>query len=209
VQDGATLYVSHDNGMLSPFTEPFGIDVLSRTRAVSTTRVTFDALPDQPAIQSQGAFRLELAPTRAEVLAREGDGNPVFTRARYGKGSTYFLSFPMEKELTTTPGSFHSPSAQPAWQVWQYVAQDVLQRRVARKDHPMVGLTEHPLDANHRVLVAINYSPQPVQTRLSTAPGWHTGHMWNGTPPSPGNGGLVCSITANDALVMELLRADK
>ena len=206
VRAGATLYVSHDNGMLSPFTQVFGTDVRSRSKRAAGTQVTFDALPGRPVVDTRGEFRLELSPTGAEVLARETDGNPVFTCAPYGKGKVYFLSIPLEKELTTTPGSFHSPAAQPAWQVWQWIARDVLDSRVARKDHPQVGLTEHPLNERQRVLVALNYSPAPVQTHVALAAGWQVGQVWHGAAPSNASGGLDCHIAANDALVLELVR---
>ena len=206
VRAGATLYVSHDNGMLSPFTQVFGTDVRSRSKRAAGTQVTFDVLPGSPVISARGEFRLELAPTSAEVLAREADGNPIFTCAPYGKGKVYFLSIPLEKELTTTPGSFHSPTAQPAWQVWQWIARDVLDSRVARKDHPQVGLTEHPLNERQRVLIALNYSPAPVQTNIALAAGWQVGQVWHGVAPSNVTGGLDCHIAANDALVLELVR---
>jgi hypothetical protein len=206
VQAGATLYVSHESGMLSPFNQIFGTDVRSRSKRAGGTQVTFDALPGRPVISTRGEFRLELAPTDAQVLAREADGNPVFTCASYGKGTTYFLSIPLEKELTTTPGSFHSPAAPPAWQIWQWVARDVLNRRVAHKDHPQVGLTEHALSDRQRVLIALNYSPAPVQTHIALAAGWQSGQVWHGAAPINVSGGLDCRIAANDALVLDLVR---
>jgi hypothetical protein len=206
VEAGATLYVSHDNGMLSPFTDVFGTDVLSRSKRASATQVSFDALPGCPVIGTNGEFRLDLSPTCADVLAREADGNPVFTCAPYGKGKAYFLSIPLEKELTTTPGSFHSPIAPPAWKVWRWIARDVLNNRVARKDHPQVGLTEHGLSERRRILIAINYSPAPVQTHITLASGWQAGQIWHGASPVQANDGLTCHIAPNDALVLELMR---
>ena len=206
VKAGATLYVSHDDGMLSPFTEPFGVNVLTRSRRSDASRLTFDGLPGQPTLTTRGSFRLRLEPARAEVLAREADGNPVFTRADYGRGAIYFLSAPMEREQTVTPGSFHAPDAEPWWQVYQHIARDAIAKRFASKHHPQVGLTEHTLDDGRRVLVLINYSPEPISTRLTVANGWQVDGVWHGAAPEQGPDGLVCALPANDACVVVVRR---
>jgi hypothetical protein len=208
VHAGATLYVSHDNGMLSPFTEPFGFDVLGRSQRTGETRVVMDGLSDKPSLTTRGQFRLQIAPTRAEVLGREDySGNPVFTRATYGKGVVYFLSFPMEKELVIAPGSFHLPSAQPCWQIYKAIAQATLSRRVARKDHPQIGLTEHPISDQQRAVVLINYAPEAVTTSLVLADHWSLVSAWHGTMPEKGVDGWSCEIGANDGIILLASRA--
>jgi hypothetical protein len=208
VKAGATLYISHDNGMLSPLTEPCGFEVLTRARRAGPAQVTFEGLPGQPVLTTQGPFDLQLAPTRAEVLARDAQGNPMFTRARYGQGTIYFLSFPMERELTQTPGSFHAPAAPPCWQVYQHIAQPVIDARMATKDHPQVGITEHALDDDTRVVVLINYSPQPVTTTLTLKPSWQVSAAWHGMQPAPQPNGWRCEIGHNDALVLQVSKRE-
>lgn len=197
VEAGATLYVSHDNGMLSPLTKPFGFDVLTRARRTQPAQVQLDYLSDRPAFTMPGDFQLRLSPTNAVVLGREQDGNPVFTRASYGQGNIYFLSLPMEKTLTTTPGAFHAPNAQPYWLLYAHMAQPFVATRAVNKDHPMVGITEHVLDANSRVIVMVNYSPEPLTSRLNVAHGWSIGEAWYGRKPDHGS----VRLDANDAAV--------
>ena len=206
VKSGATLYVSHDDGMLYPFTEPFGLEVLARERRGDTFEVVADGLPGKPRFAMRRPFRLRLQPTRAEVLGREADGNPVFARTRYGKGTLYFLSFPMEKVLATTPGVFHEPSAPPCRQVYQYMAEPFLSNRAVTKDHPQVGITEHALDDRKRLVILINYSPEPVTTALTVSDGWKLGDAWYGSGPNSQVGGSSCSIPPNDAAVFTVGR---
>lgn len=204
VRAGATLYVSHEDGMLSPFTEPFGLDVQDRSRRNGPSTLTFDALPGRPVFTTRAPVRLRVKPARAdvEVLAREEDGNPVFTRAPYGKGALYFLSAPIERELTHTPGSFHRPDAPAMWQVYRHIAQPALAGRIAAKDQPMVGLTEHALEDGRRALVVINYSPQAISTRLTLAQGWRITEVWRGAAPAQSAGEMDITLSANDACVL-------
>jgi hypothetical protein len=80
--------------MLTPFTEPLGIEVQTRERRAKATTVTFSELPGAPVLPTNGQIKLTLNATRAEVLAREADGSPALTRVAYGKGTIYFLTIP-------------------------------------------------------------------------------------------------------------------
>ncbi len=204
VQAGATLYVSHEDGMLSPFIEPFGVEVLARSRRNGPATLTFETLPDRPAFTTRAPIHLRMRPARAdvEVLAREEDGNPVFTRAPYGKGALWFLSAPIERELAHTPGSFHLPDGPAMWQVYRQIAQPVLTARIATKDHPHAGLTEHPLPDGRRALVLINYSPRPISTHLKLAEGWRIDAVWRGAPAAGHADNADITLPANDACVL-------
>ena len=203
VKAGATLYVSHDNGMLSPLNEPFGIDVVTRSRRADATTVTINGIHGAPAFITNAPFRLHLATTRAEVLGREVDGNPVFTRATWGKGAIYFLSVPIEKELTQTPGSFDPP--QTVWQIYRHMAQPFMADRVVSKEHPQIGITEHTL-GDRRIVILINYSPEPVTTNITLAPGWKLEASWYGATPALLATGMRCEFPPNDAVVIVVVR---
>jgi hypothetical protein len=196
VRSGAALYLSLDNAMLSGFRETFGLEIQTRSRR--STPVQF-VLDDGLPFSLPSEFRLDLEPAGAEVLACEGDGNPVFTRFAYGKGQVYFLSAPIERALTSQPGGFHGPDAQAFWQIYARIAVEHMGSRAVRKDHPFLGLTEHPLNDRERVIVAVNYSPDPLETTLALAEGWQISETWRG---STGEGNSpVLSIPANDAAV--------
>jgi hypothetical protein len=209
VKDGATLYVSHHDGLLSPINEPFGIQIQTRQRRTQPVQMHMDGLDGAPRLSLRAPIRLDLAPAGAAVLGREPNGNPVFTCASYGLGKIYFLSVPIELELSNLAGGFHGPEAWPFWKIYQHIAGPFLAHRALRKDNPFVGLTEHPLDAERRVIIAINYSPEPQKVMLSPAEGWRVDpprirrvdQVWYGQPPVNAESGWACEIGPNDAVV--------
>jgi len=197
VHQGATLYLSLDDALLSGFEELAGLEIQTRARRGEPARLSIEGLGE---LTVDSPIRHDLRPTRAAVLGREPDGNPAFTCCKYGQGQVFFLSVPIEQALTQTPGGFHSPLAQPFWQIYRRVAQDVLQERTVSKNHPMLGLTEHLLDEHTRVVVAINYSPQALEDRLDLRPGWQVEKAWRGAVEP---GGRV-KLPANDAAIFTI-----
>jgi hypothetical protein len=196
VRQGATLYLSLDTALLSGFRETFGLEIQVRQRRPGPMEIS---LADGTTLRLPAAFRLDLQPTGAEVLAREPDGNPALTRCAYGQGQIYFLSAPIERALAETPGGFHTPEAQPFWQIYREIAAPQIARRAVRKEHPMLGLTEHPLSENERVVIAVNYSPQRLETGITLTGGWQVGDSWRG--PALDGQAPTLSIPPNDAAV--------
>ena len=151
-----------------------------------------------------GPIHLTLQSTGAEVLGREEDDNPVFTRTTYRDGALYFLSYPLETALSSTPGAFHTGGAQPYWRIYAHIAQAQIAGRVVRKDHPMVGVTEHPETQDRRIVVLINYSPEPVETVLSLAADWAVLEPLVGQAPLAG--GTTLRLSPHDAVVLRVGR---
>ncbi|MFH1707245.1 MAG: beta-mannanase [Planctomycetota bacterium] len=202
VRAGATLYLSHDDGILSGFEGLTGLRVETRERRHASGRAGFD-LPGTPVLPVDGAFRPALSEAGAKVIGRETDGNPVFASHAYGRGRVFFLAFPMEKNLITGAGTVHAPDAPPFWHIYRMVADAVIGRRIVRKVEPQVGLTEHPLGKRTAVVTAINYSPRPVATTLAIASGWRLGRVHRGKLRS-GTAGTSLVLPGNDAAVFEV-----
>lgn len=202
VEQGATLYLSLDDALLSGFEAEFGLQVQTRRKRTEPVQFTVNGVGD---FVIPAGFRLDLAERGASVLGREADGNPVFSCHGYGRGKIFFLSVPLERALTETPGSFHSAAAQPAWRIYREIAQQAGLGRAVQKSHPLLGLTEHQINDAERVIVAINYSPQPLEDQLILQDGWQISQVWRGIL-SPG--GKV-QIDANDAVVFKMVRMDR
>lgn len=204
VADGATLYLSHHDCLLSPFNEPFGLEIQTRERRSGVVHVELNGFPQPFTLKVCSEIRLNLKAVRAEVLGASPDGNPVFTRAGYGKGQMYFFALPLECELTQTPGVFHSPQAQPFWRIYRHIAEPFLKHRILHKEAPLLGITEHDLDANQRLAVFINYSPNPISEICSLQAGWKiaSNGLWYGAPPQLNAERTYLHIPANDALVI-------
>ncbi len=105
-------------------------------------------------------------------------------------------------ELTRTPGAFHSHEAQPFWKIYQHIAAPFLNGRAVQKEGaPLVGISEHPLADGQRVIILVNYSPEPQTADLSLHQDWEIAGTWYGLPPQGDLPGLQACLPANDASV--------
>ncbi len=200
VRAGATLYLSLSDGILSPFKEPFGLEVQTRQKRTELATIEISAIAGNPVFQVESPAKYRLAPAGAEILGREGQ-DPAFATHPWGDGRIIFLSVPIEQHVSNTPGVFIAPDAQPFWKIYQYIYQTLKVSRAVTKDNPLVGITEHPLDENRRVIVLVNYSPTPQPVKLALARGWCTADGWYG--PLPAKSGQM-TIAANDASVFTI-----
>jgi hypothetical protein len=197
VKAGATLYISLDTGLPAEFRALTGLEVQSRERRRGSGTIRLDALDGRPEIPAGGSHRVRLEPRGATVLGSESDGNPAFSVFPYGEGKVYFLGVPMEMMLTRTPGAFHTPEAPPCWQVYRHVAAEALAGRAVAKSHPLLGLTEHPLADDRRLIVAVNYSPQEIEEQFQFASGWRLDAVHHGRLDAAGR----CHLPGADGAV--------
>jgi hypothetical protein len=205
VEAGATLYMSLDSGLPSDFEPITGLEPQTREKRCDFGPIVLRGLGGEPVIPSGGEFKVRFKTTRAETLGWEEDGNTAFSVAPYGKGHVYFLSVPLEMMATTTPGAFHHADAPPWWRIYRAISQEVVKGRVARKQHPMLGVTEHPLEEGRLVVVAVNHSPEPVQDTLRLAEGWALESVLHGD--AEGEGALIeLHVPGNDGLALVLAR---
>jgi len=199
VKEGAILYVSFDEGFLSHFVEPAGIDVVtSQNRTGQASFVSYNG--DIKPFSLNAARKLNINPTTAQVLARENDGNPVFTVNSYGKGKIYFLGFPMEIDLTLKPGVF-TDNPPECWKIYKTISGEISkQNRVVTKTDPFVGITEHDLSPDTKIIVLVNYSPVDRTVPLSIRSGWRPEKALYGNMPVKSS----VTLSANSASVLQL-----
>ena len=206
VRAGATLYLSHDDGMVSGFTELFGLQVESRTRRTAPALLRGSGAIAAFSMGVPATFRLGLSATDATTLASEDDGNPAFTRFPVGAGAAWFLSVPIERVASETPSFFHGPAAPAAWELYRAFAAGVQAGRVLTRREPRMGITEHPLEARRRVAVLINYGEEGLRTTVDLAPGWRVDACRHGKAPRGVGRSLNAEIEGCDACVIELGR---
>lgn len=199
VKEGASLYVSYDQGFLSHFLEPAGFEVVtSQNRNEQVNFVSSDG-SIKPFSMSAGR-KLNLKATTAKVLGKEADGNPIFTVNNYGKGKIYFLGLPMEMNLTRKPGAFTENPAE-CYKIYQTISADmVAKNRMVTKNDPFVGITEHDLSATEKVIVLVNYSPEEKEVALTINSSWKVDKTLYGNQPSKSS----VKLKANDACVFQL-----
>ena len=202
VKAGATLYVSFDDCILSSFKEVFGLEIQTQEKRADALTISMTALAGAPVIKTAAKFRMNFTKLNAEILGAEPDGNPAFTCAKYGKGRIYLLTTSLEINLCNEPCAFHAGNAQPFWQIYRHIATPVLKQRVLTKDAPQVGITEHPLSAQQRIAVLINYHSAPVNAKIKLAAGWRIGKILRGAKPEND----TISLPSNDAAVWMIVK---
>jgi len=196
VRRGATLFVSLDDCMLSPFCREAGFIVESRQDRVSSPEAVFDETVNCPPLPVTGGIRYNLRANRATVLGHEPDGNPVFTSASFGKGRILVLTFPLETRLAQTAGAF-AADAPPYWRLYNYAAASALKSRVCTRDLPHVAVTEHHLGVRSRVIVLVNHAAKDADVKLTLRKPWRVRQALRGKCVANS-----CSIGANDAAVV-------
>ncbi len=208
VKNGATLYISVGNGLLRSFNDITGLQVQTREMNTGKDLVTIKGVnaSDQIKIQMPPSFKLNLKVVTAQVLGTDQNGNPAFTVSNYGKGKVYFLNYPIEKSLFNEVGAFNKKDAVPYCQIYKQIRENIPSEKVVMGNNPMIGLTEHIVDENTRVVVAINYEPVSSKTELSLEAGWEVAECFYGELPllNKKTGKVIASINKNDAVVFSI-----
>ena len=167
VREGATAYFSWEEASLSPFDEIFGVEVAGQESREEPAEFTFAG----ETYRIRANRRLILRSIGAEVLACEKNGNPVFIRNRYGKGTIYLLTLPFEFDLCSRPGVFEAGSAEKVRKIYQAFAGPALAERHLFSEDPLITLTEH-FDGSTWWCVAVNNGQEAKTPRFTPAENW-------------------------------------
>lgn len=167
VKNGATLYMSLDDCLLSPFDKVTGMRVLTRRRTTEADSFTLDGtefvLNSPRGISSESVG--------AQVLAVNGKGEPVFSEHKLGKGKVYCLYYPIEYIAATQPMITDGENAIPFEKIYRRM--DIRNaERCADTDVPTMGLTEHIVSETERIIAVVNYEPAERTADISLKEGW-------------------------------------
>ena len=141
------------------------------------------------------------------MLGQDNDNNPVFTCAEYGKGKVFFLNFRLETFLVEKPGVFHEQDAQPYWHIYDKIAEEAYSRRLICKKDPMVGVTEHIISDNSRMIVMINYSPSGRIVSFKIKDCFAVNEVFYGNVPMFNEDEYRVTIEKNNAVVFKMDRS--
>lgn len=192
VEEGAVLYISLDDGTLYDFESMCGVKSKGRERLAQVKEVIFSAEDDNFVLPLAFSHQLRLEVDQADVFARDCDGNPTGIVNQYGKGKIVLLTAPLEMMLAHQQGRMKEE--QNYHRVYKYIKKLADSQKVAVIDKANVGLTEHRMDENHRILVLINYDPEPAEVSLDLSDGWKVEKYLKGSLHIPGNDCTVLTI---------------
>jgi len=197
VKDGATLYLSLDFVYMPTLTSLLGIEIKSNIQRRGTLKFNSRLGNDSLDFETFAERRLNIDPLKCTVLGKEADGNPAFIMSQYGKGKIYMLTFPIESNLATTTGAFDK--GMPPWcNIYKQVGKEVIEERILMQNNPYVGVTEHSISDNEKVVVLINYNYDDASSDFKVKNGWKISDCLYGKIPS----GKSIAINANDAVVL-------
>ncbi len=164
-EEGATLYLSISDALLSPFSAFTGVKVKTRCKRGPSDAVTLDGIP----FSMYSPFRLETESIGARVLASDSKGIPVFTCNTYGLGKVYTLMYPIEFQAGTTPGIIDGEGAVPLYRFYEAMQLGNPERcfSLEGENRGFMGLTEHPMEDGRRAAVLINYTPEERQVTIA------------------------------------------
>lgn len=158
IYDGAVLYLSVRDGIFTEFEELTGFYVEYSHKAVKTGSTNWDG----KAIYYWKPYHVEVSASRAQVLAEDEEGIPLFGKAAYGAGTVYFLNFPMEEMLLTREQGF----SEEYYRFYQKAAEASRKDRGIRRSNPYVGITIHRgQEADYAVLV--NYTSRKQEPGIT------------------------------------------
>ena len=169
VAAGAVLYVSNADAFFNRRESVFGATVISSEETYDKGTFTFNS----SIIEYERNCKIEIKPTTAQVLANDENGKPIFTVNNFGKGKIFYLNFPLEDMLC---GQNHAFDGE-AYKIYEFVLNDLLEKKNVRKLNPKVGITE-----NGSVATVINYSNVPVNTGVYLQNGKRIGRIFRGNP---------------------------
>jgi len=158
VYDGATLYISNNDSVISQFKELTGV-------IINDSRMTCDygefSLNDKKLIYSRNRI-YTITEQTAQVICRDENGVPLITVCEYGKGKVYYVNFPVETMLLDM-SNVHETDL---FEIYRVVFAEKINSHIADSDCKYIGITEHIEDANNAYIVLINYSDKKVDINL-------------------------------------------
>lgn len=154
VAAGATLYISHNGGIIMDFEAVTGNRILDTEYSPYGDTLTLNGME----IPYTAPMRLITQCVEAEPIQ-----TPLITRHRYGKGTVLFVNLPVEAMLIYGKRRFDQPTAE----IYRTVFHDLIDRHMVRISNPNVALTLH---ANGQTLyaIAINHSEQEQDIHFET-----------------------------------------
>ena len=174
-EDGATLVMSVDNALLSPFEEVTGLSVVTRSRRKKNDTVT---LPDGTKLTFDSSFKLVTESVGADVLLYADDGTPAVTEYKYGKGRICFIACPIEADTASKPGIVSGADAIPYYKLYELLGLRS-EKKCATSSSQYTCVTEHPYTENERILTILNHCPGAEEVKITLADGFKFKELMN------------------------------
>jgi len=152
VSDGATLLITAGDTLMRDFTELTGIEVYARYAQTASADV--DILGSKITLKPFWSYKAENV--NGEILAKDAEGNPLFVKHDYGKGTVYFLASDLELQLMNAKAPFFKEDSENFYKIYELAGKEVLSNKAVRSFDRYINITEHPVNENEKIIIAIN-----------------------------------------------------
>ncbi len=165
---GAALYISNDNGLLSEFERYTGLRVIDTDEHYTASSFELDG----NTVDFSQNKRRHLKSVGAEILASH-NGNPMFTKFRYGNGTVYYLDCPVEKNLLDKNDAFDGDY----YKIYKSIFENC--KHTIKSESKYVAVTEHISNSDVYV-TAINYSDKRQTAPFSVSENYEIENIYMG-----------------------------
>lgn len=163
VSEGSILYICADTGLIRQLPEITGVEISYRECVNKSKNLCLNG-------QTLPVFtKFFYCPESVDgqIIATDENGDGVFFKHPYGKGFVYFMTLPLETNLSEKTGAFFKDEMPDYSIVYRELAKGAKLSRVCDSDNRYIRLTEHPIDKNGLYVVAINYNKKEEVANLS------------------------------------------
>jgi len=161
VRAGATLYLSWNDTFLDGMEAVGGIEIARREKAAGTDVCDFGDFKVEIGYGVKRVFKTR----SAETLACNQNGEGVFFRNRYGKGTVYVCAHNFEKTFYAASGKYEGDG----YRIWEKVCPV---SRLLTTDEKNVFVSEHRFGDGRCAVIAVNNRPVAYDGKPALKTGW-------------------------------------
>ena len=188
VEEGATLYISTDDGILAQFEQLTGLRVTDACVENESGALNLN----DSSFAYERTRRYETVSVGAKVLATDNRGLPIISEYKMGKGRVIYVNFPLEANLITRSDAFSSNEHL----IYRALFRDVIASHAVRS-YSTIGITIHEDGDANITVAAVNYTYEAVAPDFKIADGYKIGDVLYGS---------VDSVGAFDAVIFKLIK---
>ena len=165
-RNGASVLFTVGSGVVTESIKTLGLRSRGMRNNSKTLLVDFDGVKLPICYEKEFVMYADTA----EVLAKDENGNVVFSRNKYGDGYIYYLGFPMERFVGNGEEYLREAEKYPYYKIYAKCAEKVIENKFAKSPVPDVGVTTHWFNDKECVVIAINYSGRDIAPNLDIKP---------------------------------------
>ncbi|MBR5308879.1 MAG: hypothetical protein IKU43_08915 [Clostridia bacterium] len=196
VSKGATLLVTAGDCLMRDFEELTGIEVDSRYAYGKNTEMDIEGSK----ITVCPVWSYKADSVDGEILAKDSDGNPLFVKHGYGKGTVYFLACDIEIQLAKHKSPFYKEDSEDYYKLYSLAGKDIIEGKNVVSNDRYINVTEHRISDDEIIIIAVNNDMKERNFHPEIRNGFEISEIFEGN---------IDAIEKNGAVVFKISRGTK